>query len=133
MEKSYFPGYSRCVACHEMISEKDIRNHLLNCRPRSSIEKKLCTSCNKQFDNQDFDQHIQLCKQQNIPSDSISLLKKKCPICEKLVENLSLHCETCVNNSDYDNNDYATPRAQTPNQVLSKNFILFISLLYLID
>ena len=132
MEKSHFPGYSRCVACHNMVSEKDTRNHVLTCRPRSSIEKKLCTSCNTQFDNQDFDQHIQLCKQQNIPSDSILLLKKKCPICEKLVENLSLHCETCLDNCDQDQSDYGTPRAQTPNQVLSKIFILFY-LLYLID
>jgi hypothetical protein len=116
MKKTHFPGYSKCISCESIISENDIRSHLLNCRSKSSMNNKSCPTCNKQFPSKDFDQHIEICNQQENIS---SLVNKKCPFCETFVENLSLHCQTCANNCDNDNNGYATPRAQTPNQVFT--------------
>ncbi len=111
MEKTHFPGYGRCTACEEIISEKEIRNHILNCRNKPSNENKLCQFCNKQIDSKQFQQHIDICKQkQNI------LSKKQCPFCHKFIEDLASHCVICENDEN-NNTGYETPRAQTPIQV----------------
>jgi len=118
MEKTHFPGYRRCKTCEEIIPEKEIHDHILNCRRKSSNEKIPCAFCHKQIDIQDFNQHLQTCnEQQNRPSESNLLPKKQCSICDKFVEDLVSHSEICDNNTGYQ-----TPRAETPPQV----FFLFL-------
>jgi hypothetical protein len=63
MEKTHFPGYHRCTACEEIISEKEIREHILhNCRGKSSNEKKSCAFCNKQIPIKELQQHVESCQ-----------------------------------------------------------------------
>jgi hypothetical protein len=128
MERTHFPGYGRCVTCEEIVSEKEVHNHILNCRKKSFNEKQLCNFCNKQIHSKEFQQHIQTCNQQTISSKSTLSSKKQCPLCQKLVEDLPSHCLICQN----DENGYQTPRAQTPVKLFIL-FILFIFLLLFID
>ncbi|CAF4023079.1 unnamed protein product [Rotaria sordida] len=110
MERSHFPGYSRCVACQDLISDKHIRHHILNCRPRSLTDYKLCVLCNKQIPIKQHSQHVATCNQQEdtLPN------KKNCPNCGNILDELNSHCQSCENND----NGYSTPRASTPTQVL---------------
>lgn len=113
MENSFFPGYGRCVGCKELISDKDIHTHTLNCRTKPSNEKKLCSLCNQQVDVKQLKQHMQNCNQQN---EKISL--------NQVVEDLPSHSQICEQDQDM-SSGYQTPRALTPTiQVL--HFILKI-------
>jgi hypothetical protein len=115
MERTHFPGYGRCTVCHNIISEKDFHNHTLNCRPKSSKETKLCQLCNKHIHLKEFEEHMKIShQQQTLPSNSNLPLQKKCPFCQKLVEDVSSHCQECDKNND---------GYQTPPEV----FIKFIS------
>jgi len=118
MERTHFPGYGRCTTCKEIVSEKEVHNHILNCRTKSLNEKQLCNICNKQIDSKEFQQHIQNCNQQTISLKSTLSSNKQCPLCQQLVEDLPSHCLICQN----DENGYQTPRAQTPVNI----FNLFI-------
>ncbi|CAF0935591.1 unnamed protein product [Rotaria sordida] len=120
MERSHFPGYSRCVACQDLISDKHIRHHILNCRPRSLTDYKLCVLCNKQIPIKQHSQHVATCNQQEdtLPN------KKNCPNCGNILDELNSHCQSCENND----NGYSTPRASTPTQTLTEASIGMISL-----
>jgi len=62
MEKTYFPGYSKCVACRDMISDKDIKNHKLNCRPKFSSNNKQNDSLQSNlFSNENNSNHNNQC------------------------------------------------------------------------
>lgn len=100
MERSDFPGYSRCTTCQSIISTNEIHNHILNCRSKISDEKKLCTFCNKQISINNFEEHIRNCNEQNNSSSN----------------KFNLNHSTNFNDEN-DNTDYQTPRAQTPIQV----------------
>lgn len=122
MKGSYFPGYSECVGCKKLVSNNEARQHILDCRPGSSTEKKLCVVCNQQILIKEYKEHIKICEQPNNLSMNLSSLinKTKCSNCENIRDNLTCHCQTYDNNSDdydNDNKEYSTPRAQTPLQV----------------
>ncbi len=88
----FFPGYARCVTCQNLVSDKEARDHILNCRPKTSREKINCSLCNQLIDTETLKQHMETCKSSNNNSNS---------------------------HSDDDENDtgFQTPRAQTPTQV----------------
>jgi len=61
MDKTFFPGYGRCITCQDLIQEAEFHNHALTCRPKPLNEKKICSLCNQSFDNKQFKQHTQIC------------------------------------------------------------------------
>ncbi|CAF4935245.1 unnamed protein product [Rotaria sp. Silwood1] len=116
MEQSHFPGYSKCIACHDLIAQQDIRHHILNCRlggPSNSY--KLCAFCNKQIPIRQHQKHVETCNHQ----EKILSNKKKCPNCGNILDELTAHCQACENNDENNTNGYSTPRAPTPTQTLS--------------
>jgi hypothetical protein len=91
MENAFFPGYGRCIACKELVLEKEFHNHTLNCRSKLPNENKICSFCNQLFDIKLLKQHMETCNQ-----------------------HIHSHAETVENDND---EGYQTPRAQTPTQV----------------
>ena len=79
----------QCAQCAEVVFERDIHDHILNCRPNARNEKQPC------------------------PSSAM----KKCAICEDFVEDLASHCQTCGLEDEKNTSGYETPRGQTPIQV----------------
>jgi hypothetical protein len=63
MENSFFPGYGRCIACQELVLEKEFHDHTLNCRAKSSNEKKTCSLCNQLVSVKQLKQHMETCNQ----------------------------------------------------------------------
>ncbi|CAM2721844.1 unnamed protein product [Rotaria socialis] len=116
MESSHFPGYSQCVACSQLIPVKETRQHILSCRPGSSIEKKSCPLCSQQVSIKEYQEHIRICDQQKNPplNSCLSSNKNTCPNCDNFLDNLTNNCRLCDNNYDNNIGGYSTPRAQTP-------------------
>ena len=86
----------QCSQCTKIVSENDIHNHILNCRS---------TIINESFEK------------------NPSIQMKICPFCEKSVEDLFSHCQTCVSDEDKDDSIFQTPRDQSPIQVCLNIFI----------
>ena len=96
----FFPGYARCVTCQELISDRDAREHILNCRPKLSNEKRICSFCNQLFDTKILKQHMETCQQsQNSQSNALD------------------------DNDNENDAGFQTPRALTPTQVFNYSIL----------